>query len=78
MHGLLEAMLDLEAKAIETNDVDGIEGNIRAHQNASPSFGMVHDDEANEAADRTPQQVVDLVVDCDVFFSIDWACCAAH
>ena len=49
-HCLLEGVLDLEAHSIETNDVDGVEGRIGAHQEAGASCGMDHGDEAHQAA----------------------------
>ena len=39
-HVLLEGELDLEAQTIETNDLDGVEGGVGAHQEARASCGM--------------------------------------
>ena len=53
-HSLLEGELDLEAQTIETNDLDGLQGGVGAHQQASASCGMDHGDEAHQAACGTP------------------------
>ena len=37
--GLFEPMFDLEAQAIETNDIDGAQGRICAHQVQEPRVG---------------------------------------
>src|SRR6202162_1695900 len=39
-HSLFEAELDLEAQPIYTNDLDGTQGGIGTHQEASPPGGM--------------------------------------
>src|SRR5678815_4844687 len=49
VHGLLEAELDLEAQTVETNDVDGVEGGVRAHEEEGASCWMDHRDEAHYA-----------------------------
>src|SRR5215468_2349859 len=63
VHGLLEAELDLEAQTVETNDVDGVEGGVRAHEEEGASCWMDHRDEAHHAAGRAPQQVADAILD---------------
>ena len=40
-HCLLEGVLDLEAQAVETNDVDGVKGGIGAHEEAGPRAGWI-------------------------------------
>jgi len=42
-HRLLERMLDLEAQAVEANDLDSAK-KFRAHQQAATSGGMDHGD----------------------------------
>src|SRR4029077_11456953 len=39
-HSLFEAEFDLEAQSIDTNDLDGTQGGIGTHQEASPPGGM--------------------------------------
>jgi carotenoid cleavage dioxygenase-like enzyme len=53
-HRLFEGVLDLEARTIETNDLDGLQGRVGAHQEAGASCGMDHGDEAHQAAFGTP------------------------
>ena len=36
-HCLLEGVLDLEAQAVETNDIDGVKGSVCAHEEAGTS-----------------------------------------
>ena len=41
-HCLLEGVLDLEAQAIETNDIDGVKGSVCAHEECSaPLVGWI-------------------------------------
>ena len=47
-HCLLEGVLDLEAQAVETNDIDGVKGSVCAHEEAGTSRGMDHGDEAHQ------------------------------
>ena len=55
-HCLLEGVLDLEAQAVETNDIDGVKGSVCAHEGeAGTSRGMDHGDEAHQPAGGTPQ-----------------------
>ena len=55
--GLLERQLDLEPQAVETDDLERIEGQIGRHQDALASGGMIDEDEPNEDSDRPPQQI---------------------
>ena len=41
-HRLLERVFDLEAQAVEANDLDGRQGSVGAHQEARASGGMDH------------------------------------
>ena len=59
---LLEGVLDLEAQAVETNDIDGVKGSVCAHEEAGTSRGMDHGDEAHQPAGGTPQQVADPIL----------------
>lgn len=54
---LLEGDFDLETQAIEFDDLQGGEGEIGGHQEDRAAIGMAHGDEADEYADRAPQQV---------------------
>ena len=51
-HCLLEGVLDLEAQAVETNDIDGVKGSVCAHGEAGTSRGMDPGDEAHAAGRR--------------------------
>ena len=39
---LLEGVLDLEAQAVETNDIDGVKRSVCTHEEAGTSRGMDH------------------------------------
>src|SRR5215831_7687238 len=72
VHCLLEAELDLEAQTVETNDVDGVEGSVRAHEKEGASCWMDHRDEAHRAAGRAaPQQVADAILDGHLVLAVD-------
>src|SRR4029077_11285509 len=73
VHSLLEAELDLEAQTVETNDVDGVEGGVRAHEEEGASRWMDHRDEAHHAAGGAPQQVADAILDGHLVLAIDRA-----
>jgi hypothetical protein len=77
-NGLFEAVLDFEAQCVQANDLDGIQRGIGAHEQAVPSAGMNHGDEAHELADRTPQKIARTVVDHDVVLAIDRAWGTSH
>jgi hypothetical protein len=66
MYGLLEAALDLEAQAIEANDLDGAERRIGAHQDARPPSGADDGHKADEPTRRAPQQITDAATQSDV------------
>src|SRR6516165_6978417 len=70
---LLEGELDLEAQAVETNDLDGVERGVGAHQHAMASCWMDHGDEADQAAGGTPEQVADAILDDHLVLAVDGA-----
>src|SRR5580658_9978434 len=70
-HGLFKAAFDLEAQAIEANDLAGTQRGIGAHQQAGPSCGMNGDHETDNAPDRTPQQITNTILKGDIAFAID-------
>src|ERR1700739_641375 len=70
-HRLLEGVLDLEAQAVETNDVDGVKGSVGAHEEAGTSRGMDHGDEAHQPAGGTPHQDAEPILDDHVVLVID-------
>jgi hypothetical protein len=53
--GLLERDFDLESQAIDADDVQGGQGQVRAHQQDGTALRMEYHDKADEDADRTPQ-----------------------
>src|ERR1700693_5183248 len=65
-------MFDLEAQAIETNDFDGAQGGIRAHQQASSPCGMNDGDKTDEQPRWTPQQIKNTIAKSDVAFAVNW------
>ena len=72
-HCLLEGVLDLEAQAVETNDIDGVKGSVCAHEEAGTSRGMDHGDEAHQPAGGTPQRVADPILDDHLALAVDRA-----
>jgi hypothetical protein len=68
---LFEAVLDLEAQAIETDDVDGAQRCIGAHQDARPPGGMDDDHKTYEPSRRPPQQITDAIAQSDVTLAIN-------
>ena len=56
-NGLLEGELDLEAQAVELDDLDRVQSQIRAQEHDASPVWMLHQHEAGEAADRSPQQI---------------------
>src|ERR1700732_4438768 len=70
---LLDGVLDLEAPAVETNDIDGVKGSVGAHEEAGTSRGMAHGDEAHQPAGGTPQQVADPILDDRLVLAVDGA-----
>src|SRR5258707_15044836 len=78
MYSLLEAVFNLEAQPIEANDLDGVQRDVCAHQQARTS-GRVNDgDKAYEPTAGTPQQIADPILDRDVVLAIDWARSRLH
>src|ERR1700719_1647060 len=57
-HGLFEAEFDLEAQSIDTNDLDGTQGGIGTHQEASAPGGMNDGHKTDEQPRWTPQSGV--------------------
>jgi hypothetical protein len=57
VEGLLEGDFDLESQAIEADNVQGGQGQVRAHRQDGDALRMEYDDEADEDADGAPQQV---------------------
>src|SRR5437899_2307954 len=71
MEGLLERHLDLEAQAIDADDVQRGEGQVRAHQQDGAALRMEYHDEADEDADGAPQQVGGPKAEDHVLLAID-------
>ena len=53
----LKGHFDLESQAIDADDVQSGQGEVRAHQQDGAALRMEYDDEADEDADGAPQQV---------------------
>ena len=54
-HGLFEAEFDLEAQSVDTNDLEGTQGGIGTHQEASAPGGMNDGHKTDEQPRWTPQ-----------------------
>src|SRR4051812_3376825 len=70
-HCLFEGVLDLEAQSVQTNDVEGVEGSVGAHEEAGASYGVDHCHEAHHPAGRTPQQIADPILDDHLVLAVD-------
>jgi len=53
-HSLFEAALDFEAQAIETNDIDGAQRRVGAHQDTGPPCGVDDGHKAHQQPHWTP------------------------
>src|SRR5260370_22450121 len=73
MDGLLERHFDLESQAIDADDVQGREGQVRAHQQDGAAKGMEYHDEADEDADGTPKWVGGAELQDHTLLAIDGA-----
>src|SRR6202040_4062439 len=68
---LLEAVLDLEAQAIEINNVASAQREVRGHQQARAP-GRVNDgDEADQSSGRTPDQIADAITQHDIALAVN-------
>src|ERR1700736_3892736 len=70
---LFEAVFDLEAQAIEANDLDGVQRDIGAHEQARTPCGVNDGHEADASSGRTPQQITNTIVNNDVPIAVDGA-----
>src|SRR5450432_3762605 len=75
MEGLLEGHFDLESQAIDADDLQGRQGQVRTHQQDGAAKGMEYHDEADEDADGTPQQVGGPKAEGHTLLAIDGAGC---
>jgi len=75
VEGLLERHLDLESQTIEADDVQGGQGQVRAHQQDGAALRMEYHDEADEDAGGAPQQVGGSGAEDHVLLAIDGAGC---
>src|SRR4029077_329531 len=67
---LFEAEFDLEAQSIETNDLDGTQGGIGTHQEASPPGGMNDGDKTDEQPRWTLQWIANTTAKDDVALAV--------
>src|ERR1017187_3710669 len=73
VNGLLETDLDFESPAVEANDVQRVHGPIGAKKNQPPSAWMNHPNQADQATQRTPQQIAAVIEQLHSFLAIDRA-----
>ena len=71
--GLLEADFDFEPPAIKANNLQRVQGQIGAQEDQGPASRVAHPDKAHQLAQRTPQQVVSVIVEGNARFPIDRA-----
>jgi len=71
--GLLEGHFDLESQPVDSNDLQGIQLQVRAHQQDGPATGMVHGHEADRDTDGAPQEVGHPEADLHPLLAVDRA-----
>ena len=71
MDGLAEAQLDLEAVSVELNDLQRLQGEVRGEEKDGSPHRMVNEDEAHDAARRSPEQVQATVAQGHVLIPVD-------
>ncbi len=78
MHGLFEGHLYLEAVAVEANDLNGIECQVGAHEDALAPGGMGHGHESHDDAHGPPKQVGRADAQLDAALAIDGTVDGVH
>ena len=73
VNGLLETDLDFESPAVESNDVERVQGQIGAEENEPPPAGMNDPNEADQLTQRTPEQIAAIIEPLRLFLAINWA-----
>jgi len=73
VNGLFETDFDFEAPAVEADDLQGMEGQIRAEQHQPSARGMDHPDKPDQAAQLAPEQIKRVIAQRDAGFAIDRA-----
>src|SRR5665647_3584462 len=69
----IEGHFDLESQAMDADDVQGGQGQVRAPQQDGAALRMEYHDEADEDADQAPQQVGDPELQDHTLLAIDGA-----
>jgi hypothetical protein len=77
-YGLLESNFDFKPKPVESDNSNGLKGKVGGHKDTLSSSGMHDNDEANENANGSPEQVDRTKMDGDILFSVDRALCGLH
>jgi ubiquinone biosynthesis protein Coq4 len=65
------ATYDLETKAIEADDVQSIEGQVRTHKQDLASGWMNNGYETHKLSHRTPHHIAHTIPDCDTTLAIE-------
>src|SRR3990172_2430726 len=68
---MAEAEFDLEAVAIEDDDVEWVHGDVGGHQHEGASEWMVDEDEADQPPDGPPEQVHAAIRDRHIILAVD-------
>src|SRR5215471_19763229 len=72
VNGLFEAHFNFEPPAIEGNDLQRVEGQIGAQQDQIAAGWVTHPDKAYQLTQRAPEQVLTIIAEGNVRFSVDW------
>ena len=70
---LLEPEFDLEPQTIQADDLDGLELEIRRHQDQSSAGRVLDQHKAHEPSGRSPQQIAAAHAYQDALFIVHWA-----
>ena len=73
VNGLLETDLDFESPAVDSNDVERVQGQIGAEENEPPPAGMNDPNEADQLTQRTPEQIAAIIEQLHLLLAINWA-----
>ena len=69
--GLLEADLDFEPPTVQANNLQRVQGQIRAEEDQVPARRVAHPHKTHQLPQRAPEQVVAEIAQREVGFPID-------
>lgn len=70
---LLEADFDFEAIAVESDNLEWVNGDIGSHEDHATAERVVDENESHEPSDGTPEEVHHVIAEQDIVFSVSGA-----